>query len=387
VNIADLMIRRFRAAGGAAEEAGVKAAHGLALAESSIGQAAAADATTAARRTVKLTASQRNTFFDNALSRILKRGGLQDLQGQLSAITKAEGLLKERLAKTKDVTRRLNLEDQILELASQAKSIRGQIVAARLDKRQQAFSDVISALQLNVTKAQARPGFADDIGALERLQAGLRAEIKSLGATADLQSQLFDVAQQISQAKQARISASEFFTLGLDATGQDRVPLAANLRKRLGTLSEAVKGTFLDTNKTRKELAAIRKVLSSRSFRPMCRAKVKELLDGVADELKNGAKRNQTKFRHASTSALLAGLGFSPDQTRELRQRLAQVGALGTVPGARSAALAGGSGANTTTNLTVNLDGQTVAKVVTKHQNRANGRRAVSRRGPYAGRH
>ncbi len=64
-----------------------------------------------------LTAAQRNTFFDNAVARILLRGGLGSLQDQLAAIKKASGLITQRLAATKDVTRKLNLEDQVLQLA------------------------------------------------------------------------------------------------------------------------------------------------------------------------------------------------------------------------------------------------------------------------------
>jgi dihydroorotate dehydrogenase len=143
----------------------------------------------------------------------------------------------------------------------------------------------------------------------------------------------------------------------------------------------------LDTPKLRTELARFRKVLSEGLVPKDVRGKIKELMDGIADQLKNQGQRNVTRFRHANANALLSGLGLDAETTRILRQRLAQIGAGGTVPGSRSAAFAGAGANNVVVQTTVNLDGKKVAQNTTKHQRRATQRRSESRRGPYAGRH
>jgi len=70
---------------------------------------------------------------------------------------------------------------------------------------------------------------------------------------------------------------------------------------------------------------------------------------------------------------------------RILQARLSQIGVHGTVPGGRSLAFSGAGAI--TTHVVLQVDGKTLADVVTPHQQRASSRRAVSRRGPYAGRH
>ena len=323
--------------------------------------------------------TNRNTFFDNAITRITTRAGLGTLRQQLAGIQQASALLQKRLAATKDVTRRLNLEDQILQLASQANDIRKQL-----------GDEFLASLQFGLTKAQATASFADDFKALAALKAGILAQIKATGETQDLQQQLFDVQQQIIQArkdqKQARIDRATtegFLTLGLTATGDVKTPLLPNLRKRLGTITESVKGTFLDTPKTAALLKRIRKELEKGFVPKDVRAKVKEMFDEIHDELKNGSG-NLTKFAHTNSTAILAGLGLSPEQIRALQSRLSAVGAGGTVPGSHSIAFAGGS---TVVHTTVTLDGKVVATNTTKHQQKASTQRSVPRRGSYAGRH
>lgn len=309
-----------RTFGDVAAEAAMKAAHGLALAANA---ASAVQTTTAAAHGIRYTATQRNTFFDNAIARILLRGGLGSLKQQLAALQRAAALISARIRVTKDITRKLNLEDQLLQIRAQA--------------------------------------------------AGVRAQIRQAG-------------QQAAQDRLTQISAREFFTLGLGPTGDARVPLKATLRKRLGTLSEAVKGTFLDTEKTRKQLAGIRKVLSESIVPSDVRAKIRDLLDQIRQELNQGLQGDQTRFKHISTEALLAGVtGLTRQQRQQLQARLAQYGAGGTVPGSRSAAFSG-AGATDVIHTHVHLDGKKVGESVTKHQRKRATHRSDSRRGPYAGR-
>lgn len=369
--------------GDAFAEAAAKAAHGLAL------KPDAATQTGGGGGGLSLTAAQRNTFFDNAISRILLRGGLGDLQQQLAAIEKAKALLDKRLAGTKDITRRLNLEDQILQLASQAQAIRGQISQAALEKRQQRFSDLIASLQLDVTKAEATAQLSDDLDALQRLQNGIKAQIKAEGQTVELAQQLFENRQRIAAVRAQQVTGRQFEALGLTATGEQRTPGVRALKRELGNVSEEIKGTFLDTNKTRSLLQSIRKVLSGGlgAVGQDVRAKIQGILGDIDRQIDQHTRKNETKFRHASTAALLAGIpGLTGEQRRLLRSRLSQVGAGGTVPGSQSQAFAlAGAGQTIVVDHKSELDGRVIEKSVTKYQRRGRKRRPSSRRGSSAG--
>jgi hypothetical protein len=326
-------------------------------------------------------AAQANSFFDARISRQLSR--VPEGAGQLGALSKVAALLTARIGKTRDVTRKLNLEDQLLDVVKQQRAIRKQ----RHDDAAAALAD---SLQFGLEKAQATKGTGDDLAALSKIDANIRSRIKREGKTTDLQRQLFDVRTQAKEVrKQSADTAREaltargFRTLGLDASGDTLTPNKASLKKQLGSLSNSVKGTVLDTGKTRGLLARVRKALSDGIVPKDVRAKIREMLDGVKDELNNSGNLNKTKFRHTNANALLAGLGLTPQQLRAARGRLATVGAGGTVPGARSLAFAGQQ--TTVVHTNVHMDGKVVAKSTTTHQRKAKTRRSASRRGPFAG--
>lgn len=334
----------------------------------------------------RLNASQLNQFFDNSIARILLRGGFGTIQNQINALQKANGLIEARIAATKDVTRRLNLEDELLQNTAKIRDLQQQQAADALQKSQDAFTEIIAGLQLGVTKAQATGTFRDDLVALKALQAGIQQEIREFGRTADLQGQLFDVQQQIKNTVQQQRSAAQFAVLGLGPTGEARIPLVSTLKRELADIIAAVSGTSLDTSKLKREFVNIGKVLSEAVVPPDVRSKIRDMLADVQSQLQNHT-RNLTRFAHTNSNAILAGLGLDRDTARIIQQRLSQVGVGGTIPGSRSLAFSGAGTQTTVIPLTVTLDGQTVSKVVTTHQRKANMRRTDSRRGPYAGRH
>lgn len=186
-------------------------------------------------------------------------------------------------------------------------------------------------------------------------------------------------------ARAAARNARQFKLLGLTATGEERAPGVKALRATLGSFTEQVAGTFLDTNKTRSLLARIRKVLSGGlgAIGRDVRLQIKSILSDLDTQLKQHSG-NQTKFRHASVDALLSGLGLAPDELRRVRQRLAMVGPGGTIPQPSRAFNAAGA---IVVQSDLYVDGQKLASNTTKHQRKDSTRRTTSRRGPYAGRH
>jgi hypothetical protein len=344
LRIAEKTQDSFRAAGGAASEAGAKAAHGLNLAaEAANNVSSALGKAGDAKGGINLTAGQRNTFFDNAIARILLRGGLGDIQKQIDALEKADRKISQRIAVTKDITRKQKLEDELLQNQAQIRDLKAQ----QASNAQKAASDARQA-------------------------------------AADARQALVDRRAKVLAARSAR----QFRELGLTSTGDVPTPGVKNLQKRISQITGNIAGTKLDTPKLEAQLKRFRKVLSEGLVPKDVRAKIKELLDSISDEIKNKTKdatADLTKFKHASSVALTSGLGLSPDQRRALEQRLAQVGQGGSVPGRRTQAFAGAG--TTVVHTTVNLDGKTVAKNTTKHQRATNQNRSGSRRGPYAGRH
>jgi hypothetical protein len=288
-------------------------------------------------------------WFDTRVDRMISRSQYSNLQVQFDVLGQVQALIEKRIARTKDITRRLDLEDKLLEVHNQQKQIRDQQLAnwtaslqlqvdkaaatynlnddiawlqkvlasiqARmtvegktLDLRQQEFQiqqqlktvrenqmqQVVDALQFNVDKAGATARMDDDLAALRRLEAKLVERIKLEGSTLDRVKELYGVRQQIIAAAKEQRQQNQYLALGLDREGNDLVPTAKALRNRLGKIEDAVAGTFLDTNKTQALFVRIGKVLTGNfgKLTKDVRAKIKELLDGIDQQLSQStAKR------------------------------------------------------------------------------------------------
>ena len=184
---------------------------------------AAADAAAAggSRRT-GITAEQRNTFFDRLIGRREDRvQDIRNLEGQLKELDRIAALIRERLAKTKDITRQQTLEDQLLDITRQQRGIRQQIVVNAAESKRLA----LETQREKILKER------------ERVAARIAARLV---------------------ANRSR----QFRALGLTAEGDEPIPGVRALRRQRTNLADAIKGTFLDTGKTRSLLQRIRKVLS-----------------------------------------------------------------------------------------------------------------------------
>jgi hypothetical protein len=137
---------------------------------------------------------------------------VKTLQGQVAALAKIAALVRERFAHTKDIRRQHKLEDQLLDIGRQQQGIRDQIAS-------------------NKTEAKRL--------ALEQEQERLAKE-----------------RERVAKALE-RTKARQFRTLGLSASGGEFVPGLKGLRRQLGNFHDAVKGTFLDTGKTRSIMGQI----------------------------------------------------------------------------------------------------------------------------------
>jgi DNA repair exonuclease SbcCD ATPase subunit len=305
------------------------------------------------------TAEQRNQWFDAMIGR--RRDRVQDvrtLQGQIDALREIAALIRDRIAVTKDITRRLNLEDDLLDVQRQERALREQI-----------RSNAVEAQRLRADRQRE---------AIER-------------ARAEAEERRARLAEQRRRALE-RVQRQQFGALGLDPlTGGERIPGVRELRDQLGDLKAAVRGTFLDTSATTSLMARIRKVLSGGlgAVGRDVRQKVKEMLDEIDNQLAD-RQRQRTKFRAVDTSKVLAGLGLNPDQIRELRGRISQIGRDRKTPVRGGGAFGVGIplarfAPPVTVQSTIMLDGQKVGAGVTRRQQQTARRTASQRGGRTAG--
>lgn len=301
-----------------------------------------------------ITAAQRNTWFDNMISRLLDQAQDGSLQQQIAKLKAVGRLIQERIAATRDVTRRLTLEQELLDQVTRPiAAARQQLRQNQLDAAAKAQQNLFDRLQFNVDKAGLTAGLRDDLAALERYQSVVKHIIRTQGSTLALQQTLLGIEQNIATvqgqiaenrrkaAEEAakRRDALQFRLLGLGPTGGELVPGIRNLKTRLGSIRDAVKGSFLDTAKTRAELKHIGQILAGQFgvVSEAVRAAIDKMYDDIRQKLKD-RQGDQTRFRHLSSRAFVDSLGLNLTlaQRRRIEAQFATVGPGGTVPGVRS---------------------------------------------------
>lgn len=276
-----------------------------------------------------------------------------------------------------------------------------------LEQQREAFARLFDNLGLASERAAATKGLRDDLRVANQMLAAIDAQIKVEGRTAELLRQQLDAEQriadlrkQIAENRRAAQAARQFRALGLSDTGGERIPTAGTLGKRLAALKDQVKGSFLDTTKTRAQLQQIAKVLRG-AFGKVgadVRSAIKQMLDDIAGALREGdggvqrASGEITRGGIRSTQKLVKGLGLSAEQVRELQRRnlgvsrMSRTNAFGFAMGGMrpaSVGAVGTGGINITGPITVVASDPD--DFMRELQKRA-GRRAASRRGRHGGR-
>jgi hypothetical protein len=285
----------------------------------------------------------------------------------------------------------------------------GQAIIDRITRQATAQRSLNQQLADSVTRAKHLKELIREDPRNARLQQRYRAELeKQVGLRRDIRDEAQAAAEADKEAtraarerareleRQAREAAlrrrqrRQFRELGLTAEGEQLVAGVRALRRRRETLAERIKGTVLDTEKTRAQLHRIARVLSG-AFGKVgrdVRQAIVSMFDEWAAALNQGDQRTGplTKAVGVNTRKLVEGLGLTPEQIRELRARASSFTTLPTAPMGRQAALGFGGGLGgaliVESHTTINLDGQQVANVVTRNQQRANRRNPRQKRGP-----
>lgn len=299
------------------------------------------------------------------------------------------------------ILRRMRAEGKTFDLVSQLTSVRGRIATLlagdatdAAEAASSAFSDAIDALELRLDIAKTTRGFGDDMVALRKIEQQVLARIRVEGRTTDLLRQLFANRQEQAETLRNQRIANQFEALGLTASGEKPVPGRGALSRRAKSLQEQIKGTALDTDKTRSQLRRIARVLAGEFGKVGrdVRSAILDMLNDISSALEGGStgkKGPMTAFAKRGVEGLTKGLGLTEDQVKEIRQRFSRFSrfdvAAPTGGGSRPPR---GSGRTTTTTrqgeniiIHVYLDGQEIETRVTRRQQKKRGRNAASRRG------
>lgn len=145
-----------------------------------------------------VTAAQRNAWFDAMISRQL--GRVQDItsvRGQIARLGVIAGLIRDRLAVTKDITRRLSLEDDLVAVLRAQRAARGQradeVKRLALDARNERMGWIDFAIE----RAAATKSSRDDRRRLREKEKFLKGLIAHEGRTLELVSELWRTRQRI----------------------------------------------------------------------------------------------------------------------------------------------------------------------------------------------
>ena len=384
--------------GGNRFEARAAAAQGAALATITAAQNAAA--------AEKAAGEAFNAFVKGLGLKIDKASLTEDLADDLAALRELE----------RAILRRIETEGKTFKLVKLLTDTRiriNQIVQQQAEDAKQAGIDAFEATQdaldLNLEMAQATKSLADDQAALRAIEQSILKRIAAEGETTDLLRRLFEVrqqqqevARQLADQQRERRKSLQFERLGLTEEGDRPTPGVGALSRRLKSLREQVKGTALDTEKTRRELDRIAAVLSGKfgAVGKDVRAAILQMFEDIASALDEGQsgkgrKGPLTKTSGLNTKKILDGLGLTPEQENELRGRLSSINTAGrqlqaatrqagtTTTGTGNQNVRGGRGGVVVENfVTVEIDGQKITATVTKEQQRTSRRNPQQKRGP-----
>lgn len=194
------------------------------------------------------------------------------------------------------------------------------------------------------------------------------------------------------RAARAREQARQFRALGLAGTGDEIVPGIENLQKRIAGALRRVSTGELDVSSKLVERLKLARALIKREGGKVTED-TRRVINDLIRTVTQGTKALEDKGGPLTASMglnvqkTLEGLGLTPEVERELRARLSGVNSAGRQ-------LAGNNrptgsfrtpGAQTETTVNVNLDGEQVAKVTRKSDQKNARRNPKQKRGPRSG--
>jgi hypothetical protein len=166
---------------------------------------------TAPRAAVRpgVTATQRNQWFDAMIGReLVDVQDIQSMKGQISRLREISAQITARIAVTKDITRKLTLEEQVKSIARDIRTDRQSIAdaakqraedaaQAAKDARQAAIDLKMGWLDFAVERADATKTIRDDIKAQQAIIKYLQTRMKQEGRSLELVRGIWEARQKI----------------------------------------------------------------------------------------------------------------------------------------------------------------------------------------------
>jgi hypothetical protein len=181
-----------------------------------------------------ISAADRNLWFDATIGRMLGRvGDATSLRGQIARLREIAGLVRERLSVTRDITRRLTLEDQLADIQRDIRDRESQIAAnardrererkrnERLRKERDAerkrkrerqarireerkFTLGMEWLEFAAERAEVTKTIADDLRIARRAEKRIQDRIRQEGRTLELVRRLWAVRDKIRELNKSK---------------------------------------------------------------------------------------------------------------------------------------------------------------------------------------
>jgi len=153
----------------------------------------------------------RNTWFDAMIGReLVNVQDITTIKGQIARLKEISAQITARIAVTKDITRKLNLEDQVKEVGRRRKGLQDDLAQAQKDardankERRLARRELaLDWLDFNVEKAQATKTLKDDLKREHERIAAIQKQIKETGLTISLARRLFSAQQDLKETMKA----------------------------------------------------------------------------------------------------------------------------------------------------------------------------------------
>lgn len=228
------------------------------------------------------------------------------------------------------------------QIEAQNKAEAQAAATAAKQARSDRWAKIIGALDIGVTRAQLTATLADDIVRLEALKSGLQKQIRAGVDVASAQAKLAQVEITIARtqaqrtanqraAAQAAEQARQFRGLGLSGSGDEIVPGAGNLAKRLeAALSQVDSGQRKLSSKLVAHLRAAQNLVKKEGGKltEETRKQINEFLKAASgeDKLNGGPFTKGSAFQ---LNKFLEGLKVDPALLKQLEQRFTRFSPLG----------------------------------------------------------
>jgi len=176
----------------------------------------AALAKAARERRARMT-TLRNTWFDATIGReLVDVQDIQTIRGRVARLKEISAQITAQIAVTKDITRKLNLEDTVKDIGRRRRGLEQDMAEqtrqareAQKERLQQQRELVLDWLDFRLEKAQATKPFKDDLEVERARIAAIRKQIKAVGLTLDLARRLFYAQQDLAETVKAQAGQSD----------------------------------------------------------------------------------------------------------------------------------------------------------------------------------